>query len=411
MEALKAALTEYVNTLVKDGAIGSESVQQAFRTVHRHRFLEGWYHPEVSDVRVVFRPVEYDRDHPTPEGLREIYSNQALVTAVKHSMPTSSTSQPALVARMLELLDLRPGMHVLEIGTGTGYNAALLAEILGSGTCVSTIEYQEDVAQRARSHLEDEGHGDVRVVCGDGHLGVPDSAPFDRIVATVSCSDVSPHWLDQLSPEGLLLLPLRHGFSDPLVRIERDPADGEQAFGRIVDRSSFMPIQGTLAWANPWQSYGIANLPQEPTSIYPLPNGLASDRGTTETPLNQMEDRGLRFFLALSSRELWWSNRGYGLADPGSSSALILTKGGLEGYTASSDTAGLDGLYNRFVRIQDEWRQLGRPTTADYSLTFVPAARLEKPPEVPGREWIIVRPLYIEIVRLPERVRALEDDD
>jgi len=404
MDAVEAALTEYVAALVGCEAITSASVERAFRRVRRHRFLELWYRPNLTENRLAFLPVDYDRDHPSSANFAEIYSNQALVTAVQHSLPTSSTSQPALVARMLELLDLRPGMRVLEIGTGTGYNAALLAEILGAEGRVCTVEFQGDVAERARGYLTEEGYHDVQVVHGDGYLGVPEAGPFDRIVATVRCPDLSSHWLEQLSPDGFLLLPLHHGFSDPLVRIERDPTDVEGAIGRVVDNSGFMPIQGTLASANSWQSYMITGLPKEPTTSRPLPEGFALDQGTAESPFGSLEDWGFRFFLALSSRELWANNEGYGLADPGGSSALILTSDGMQGYSASGDTRSLDRLHDRLLHLHDEWNRLGRPTPPDYSLAFSPATRIEKPPEVPGREWFIVRPFFFEIVRLPEAV-------
>ncbi len=410
MEPFETALAGYVDALVKRGAIVSESVERAFRAVPRHRFVDGWYRLDIDDDRVAYRPVEYDRDHPTEEQLEEIYSNRALVTEVKHSTPTSSTSQPSLVAGMLELLDLRPGMRVLEIGAGTGYNAALLAEILGSEGRVCSIEFQEDVEETARSHLQNEGYDDVRTVRGDGYFGAPEEAPFDRIVVTVGCPDLSPHWLEQLSADGSLLLPLRHAFSDPLVRIERDPADAERAVGRIVDRSSFMSIQGTLASANPWLSYRILGLPEEPTSTYPLPNGIAPQPAGMVYPFDHPEQHGLVFFLALSSRELWGNNQGYGLADPGSSSVLIMTRDGVEGYSATDDRAALDRLYDRFLHIQREWHRLGCPVPEDYSLVFTPATRLERIPQVPGRDWIIVRPFFFEIVRLPEADPASREE-
>ncbi len=402
MRELGAILTEYVKALVEDGAIVSEPVERAFRVVHRHRFLEGWYRPDVTEKRLTFLPVEYDRDHPSSANFAEIYSNQALVTSVQHSLPTSSTSQPSLVARMLELLDLRPGMRVLEIGTGTGYNAALLAEILGAEGHVCTIEFQKDVAERARSHLMEEGYRDVQVVHGDGYIGVPEAGSFDRIVATVGCPDLSPSWLKQLAPNGFLLLPLHHGLSDPLVQIERDPRDVERGIGKVVDNSSFMPIQGRLASSNPWQSYMITGLPKEPTMRHPLSEGSGLELGKAESPFGPPEDWGFRFFLALSSRELWWNNDGFGLADPGGSSVLILTSDGMQGYSASGDTRSLDRLQDRLLHLHDEWNRLGRPTPMDYSLAFSPATRFEMPPEAPGRKWFIVRPFFLESVRLPE---------
>ena len=400
MNDVEQALATYVKTLEDKGSLTSDSVKRAFRRVRRHRFLDQWFHPEVSDLRVAFLPVKYDRDHPTPTDFEEIYSDQALVTAVQHSMPTSSMSQPSLVSRMLELLTLHSGMNTLEIGTGTGYNAALLVEVLGPNGNICTVDLQDDVARRARGHLEDEGYTDVRVFCRDGYLGVPEAAPFDRIVATVGCSDLSPHWLAQLSPEGFMLVPLRHGFEHSLVRVTRDPGDDERGIGKIVQRSSFMSAQGILASANAWKSYLINGLPEAPLWTRPLPKSLMSARPGNGNPLDQVKHRAFHFFLSLSSRELWWNARGYGLADPGSASILIVSHEGIEAYSTTGQTAGLDRLFDRFLFLAEEWDQLGQPVPEDYSLSFTPATRLEPIPEPPGSEWIIERPFFLEIVRL-----------
>jgi protein-L-isoaspartate(D-aspartate) O-methyltransferase len=403
MEALEAALTEYVGALVDRKAITSEPVERAFRKVRRHRFLEGWYHPDVTDGRVVLLPVEYDRDRPSPEDIKEIYSNQALVTAIHLSVPTSSTSQPSLVAGMLELLDLRSGMRALEIGTGTGYNAALLAEILGSAADVFTIEFQEDVARRARDYLADEGYGDVQVVCGDGFFGVPEAAPFDRIVATVGCPDLSPHWLAQLDGSGFLLIPLQHGLSDPLARLRRDPDFPTQALGRIVDTSGFMQIQGALTWATPWRNSLIVGLPERPTWSRRLPDALTS---TAEPghPLGQAHHRAFAFFLSLALRPLWYTNDGYGLADPGAASVVVVTREAIEGYSATPFGKSLDALYESFLGLLDLWIDLATPVPSDFELHFVPKSEFDHSKRLegtPGRQWIIERPFFWEIVRLP----------
>lgn len=404
METLEAALTEYVGALVDRKAIASESVERAFRKVRRHRFLEGWYHLDVKDDRVVFLPVEYDRDRPSPENIEEIYSNKPLVTAVNRSVPTSSTSQPSLVAGMLELLDLSPGMRALEIGTGTGYNAALLAEILGSKGRVYTIEFQEDVATKARSHLEDEGYGDVQVVSGDGFFGVPEAAPFDRIVATVGCPDLSPHWLDQLDGNGFLLIPLRHGLSDPLTRLRRDPDSPTQALGRIVDTSDFMQIQGALTGAAPWRNSLIVGLPERPTWSRRLPDALAST-AEPRHPLGEDHHRAFAFFLSLALRPLWYTNDGYGLADPGASAVVVVTREAIEGYSAIPSGKSLDALYESFLGLLDLWIDLATPVPSDFELHFVPKSEFDHSKRLegtPGRQWIIERPFFWEIVRLPE---------
>lgn len=145
---------------------------------------------------------------------------------------------------MLQQLKMRPGMRVLEIGAGTGYNAALLAELAGGDERITTLDIQEDVVEQARRGLARAGHGRVRVLCRDGFEGAPEAAPFDRMVATVGCPDVSPRWLAQLAPGGFLLVPLHHVGANPLTRIWQE--DGATA-GRIVGFSGFIAIQGAIS--------------------------------------------------------------------------------------------------------------------------------------------------------------------
>jgi len=404
VNAVERALAEYVATLEGSNAFASEPVRRAFQTVQRHRFLDGWYRPEVDDLRLVFHPVEYNREQPSADELAEIYSDQAIITEVAGIAPTSSTSQPSLVARMLELMELRSGMGVLEIGTGTGYNAALLAEIVGSEGAICTIEMQEDVADRAQRHLQGEGYENVCLFLRDGFLGAPEAAPFDRIVATVGCSDISPHWLEQLASGGSLLLPLQHGLQDPLVRVWSDSGRPSRARGRIVGTSGFMPIQGALRWATPWHGSRIAGLPQtKPVWSRPSPEALAIEDGAGH-PLRDDRHRAFVFFLSLGYRPLWYTNQGYGLADPGTSSAVVITRDAIEGYTLRPEGKGVDCLYDALLVLLDMWSDLDRPAPHDYDLSFIPKVDLDvldMQGAAPGKEWVIERPFFLEIVRLP----------
>jgi protein-L-isoaspartate(D-aspartate) O-methyltransferase len=151
---------------------------------------------------------------------------------------TTSVSAPALVAFMLQLLELEPGMRVLEVGAGSGYNAALLAEL---GCDVTTVEIDPTLIQPARDRLSSLGYHGVLVLEGDGDLGVPDAAPFERIIATVGCNDLSPSWFDQLVRDGFMIVPLWNGSSHPLVRAF---ADGRRA---VVGQSGFVRILGRQA--------------------------------------------------------------------------------------------------------------------------------------------------------------------
>lgn len=174
--------------LLRKGAILTAPVKAAFRYVPRHLFV-----PEVDPDRA-YRdeviPIE------APGSAEEV---------------ASSASQPAVVARMLEQLAIEPGDRILEVGTATGYNAALMAYLVGEGGRVVTVELAEALAHRARGSLAavlEKGFGPVEVVHADGARGYPEQAPYDRIVVTVAAPDIAPAWRQQLAPGGRLAMPL-----------------------------------------------------------------------------------------------------------------------------------------------------------------------------------------------------------
>lgn len=180
-ESLRAALTRY---LVAEGSIRDERVAAAFRTVPRHLFVpQAPLHGAYADDVVLMK------------------RNDAGVAI-------SSVSQPSIVALMLGQAAIEPGDHVLEIGSG-GYNAALMRELTGPTGSVTTVDIDPEVTDRAREVLTAAGYDDVRVVRADGEFGVPEGAPYDRIVVTVTAWDVAPAWLDQLRIGGRLVVPLR----------------------------------------------------------------------------------------------------------------------------------------------------------------------------------------------------------
>jgi protein-L-isoaspartate(D-aspartate) O-methyltransferase len=149
------------------------------------------------------------------------------------SMPTSSASAPIMLAE----LDVQPGHRVLEIGTGTGYNAALLAHRLGAEH-ITSIEVDPDVAARARQALSDTGYGEVCVVTGDGALGYPPGAPYDRIIATAAAHSIPYPWVEQTRPGGRIVLPWANSNTGALVALTVE--EHGSASGGIVGESSFM---------------------------------------------------------------------------------------------------------------------------------------------------------------------------
>lgn len=389
----------YLESIAGDPASLPKPIRDALLAVRRHRFLAGWFRLDFDGRKPAYQYVDFDRNAPSDDHLAVVYSDQPLVTVHDGIFPTSSTSQPSLIAQMLQLLDIEPGMRILEIGTGTGYNAALLAEIGGERSLIVTIEYQQAVAEQARRFLHEEGYQNVQVICGDGFQGAQTEAPFDRVIATVGCSDISPHWLEQLSPEGSMLIPIQHGFTHPLVQLTGNPKDPLSAMGRVVGRSSFMKIQGALDKDDPWSGGPIAAFQEDPAWCRPLPEGLAIPE-TCGHPSRAENHRSFGFFLSLCSRNLWYDNAGYGLVDPRSESIVRFTKHGIEGLCVGQNQAALERLYVQLLSLHAAWHDLVSPAPSDYSLAFSPVGSCSAAAIDPAREWQIERPYFLETVRL-----------
>ena len=176
--------------------------------------------------------------------LAEAYADQAIVTRYRDGWPVSSASQPAMVAAMLEQLRLPDGGSVLEIGAGTGYNAALLSALVGPSGRVITIDIDPEVAEEARSHLATAGVGNVEVICGDGAQGWPGRAPYDGIIVTAGASDLAPAWASQLAPTGRLVVPLSIRGVQQCVALT--PAGGHLRSVAVCG-CQFMPLTGAMA--------------------------------------------------------------------------------------------------------------------------------------------------------------------
>jgi protein-L-isoaspartate(D-aspartate) O-methyltransferase len=187
----------------------------------------------ITDPRVLAAMSRVPRHELVPEGVRaHAYEDRPL--PIGHDQ---TISQPFVVAYMTEQLGLRGGERVLEVGTGSGYQAAVLAEIAGE---VYTIEIVEPLGKRAQSDLQRLGYKNVHVRVGDGYRGWPELAPFDAIVVTAAPEHVPQPLVDQLAVGGRLVLPVG-GFDQELLRIERR-ADGLHE-ERLID-VRFVPMRG-----------------------------------------------------------------------------------------------------------------------------------------------------------------------
>ncbi|MFF1480717.1 methyltransferase domain-containing protein [Streptomyces sp. NPDC058301] len=258
-----------VAEIVAGGELADPAWRAAFEEVPRDLFVPYYF---------VGRPGGYERlwgQDPDPDRrarwLDGVYRDMPLATRVRDGELLSSSSQPSLMARMLEALDVRDGHAVLEIGAGTGYNAALLSHRLGE-ELVTTVDLEPEITESARTHLAAAGYHPA-VVTGDGARGCPSRAPFDRIIATCTLPSVPTGWLAQCTPGALIEAPLATG----LILLEvRDAGHAEGHF--LHTPAYFVPLRG------------VAPAPGAPYAA--------------ELPRPSLEDELFRFLLALTADSL-----------------------------------------------------------------------------------------------------------
>ncbi|MEU3073305.1 methyltransferase, FxLD system [Streptomyces laurentii] len=211
-----------IDQIAGEGHVHTRSIEHALRTVPRHLFVPG-----VSlEAAYADTTVSIKRD--------------------SDGTSISCASQPSVVALMLEQLQPQPGQRILELGAGTGYNAALLASLVGDRGHVTTIDVDNDLVDGARRNLMAAEVDNVTTMLGDGAVGYVEGAPYDRIIATVGAHGIPPAWTDQLAPGGRLLVPQRLKGS-----VSRSIAYEHASDGRWVSVSSkmntFMPLRRGIA--------------------------------------------------------------------------------------------------------------------------------------------------------------------
>ncbi|MFJ3229919.1 methyltransferase, FxLD system [Streptomyces sp. NPDC086787] len=210
-----------VDKIRESGYARTPEIETALRTVPRHVFV-----PDAT--------------------LEDAYANSPVnIKYDADGMSISCASQPEVVALMLDQLEAQPGERILELGAGTGYNAALLAHIVGETGHVTTIDVDDDLVDGARAHLAAAGFTNVKALTRDGAVGHAEGAPYDRIIATVGAHGVPHAWMQQLAPGGRIVVPqrLKGSVSRSIAYEKRD--------GRWSSVSSkmntFMPLRRGIA--------------------------------------------------------------------------------------------------------------------------------------------------------------------
>ncbi|MFD5699440.1 methyltransferase domain-containing protein [Streptomyces lasiicapitis] len=250
LDAARPHMTALADTLRNAGVIHTPQWADAFAAVPRHHFVPTWFEQEINAKGItVWRQ---QRARTDDKHLAAAYRDVTLVTALDPStaeqvddtawtgFPVSSSTLPSLMAAMLEDLTVHKGHRVLEIGTGTGYNTALLCARLGD-RLVHSIDVDPALTDTARTRLQQLGHT-PHLASGDGQKGILEADRFDGIIATCSVPAIPEAWIEQARPGAIILTDVALGIAGGLVRLGVD--EHHRAIGHFTATAgSFMPAR------------------------------------------------------------------------------------------------------------------------------------------------------------------------
>lgn len=384
-------LRRMVDDLTTAGFLDS-GWRETFLAVPRHAFIPDLVWQEQRRDLVPF----HRADDPS-RWLRLAYSpKQVLITQVDDGNPvgpgligdciSSSASQPNVVALMLAALEVEPGMRVCEIGTGTGYNAALLAQRLGAEN-VTTIEVDPTVATQARTALSATGYGAITVITGDGAHGYPPRAPYDRLLSTAAVQRVPYAWVAQTRPGGRVLTPWGTAYLNGAL-LSLTVGDDSTATGRLVDNVAFMWLRDQripLTWIR--------------ECVYDEDQAQVSHTGIHPGRVTGDYHAALAIGLLVPGCEyrLCRARDGSGeytvwFLDPGSRSWASID------YTLGADTyevnqLGPRHLWDEIEAAYTRWAQAGSPTADQWRFTVTPQSQQV---DLTGMQPIIQCPILVE---------------
>lgn len=382
LPGLSEERTELVRSLLERGAMTPEWLD-TFLAVPRAYFLPETMWPFDMDsgtnVRISWRedPQGWQQGADADIPIVTQWDDRAGEQAGR--VPTSSASMPSVVFRMLTALDAQPGQNVLEIGTGTGWNAGLLAHRLGAGNVVS-IEIDPGVADAARDRLA--AHDLLGLVLTrDGALGDPAGAPYDRIIATAGLRQIPSAWLEQLRPGGVIVAPWGTHFSNADA-IARLTAEGDSASGRFVGPVEFMKLRAQRRTFDGHDAYApqTADADKSTTDVSEA-ELLGEGRFDPRTFAVGLRVRGCYQVAAAKrdgKRPVWF----YGLDDR--SWACVMFRDGAE---ATVWQSGPRRLWDDVREALCWWQGAGEPGYERFGLTVTAAGEQQAWLDCPEKSW------------------------
>ncbi|MBL1100866.1 methyltransferase domain-containing protein [Streptomyces coffeae] len=302
--------------------------------------------------------VPLDRSVDPERWATEVYASPdtAAVTQVTGGVPSSSLSAQGIVVDMLDSLLLEPGHRVLELGTGTGWNAALLAQRVGADGRVVSVEVDPELAGRAAERLKAVG-AEVAVHVGDGAAGCPPGGPYDRVISTYAVDAVPWAWVEQTRPGGRIVTPWGHLGHVALTVAD----DGRSASGWVQGLATFMPARGT----GPGRDFAEVRGDGPPTDERPVTRDIA--------PLR--DDWHLLFALRVALPDVRITTA---IDEDGVNTWLHdgITSWATLAATGDGGTIAFQGgprrLADELERVWAAWLALGGPPLYDYGLTVEP---------------------------------------
>jgi protein-L-isoaspartate(D-aspartate) O-methyltransferase len=360
----------------------SEATQKAYLATPRHRFVRRYRLWGVKEWSVV-------NEENLEQHLATLYADRALVLFGEDDNDVPSTiSQPSFVLRILDMLQLEPGQKVFELGTGSGWNAALMGHIVAPEGCIYSLELIPEVAQTASATMEALGIKNVNVIKGDAGEGYVAGAPYDRAIFTAGAYDLPHPFFEQIKEGGLLLIVIKsEGGGDTLsvLRKEHDhfesiesiPCGFVQMRGKYqLDSLKPIELESLPEWAD---------LKRQPVGTRPFWWG---GKGKHDFPWRTL---AIRSFLGITepsfrafkveSNEHIREQYYFGLWDQEQKSLVLAKDDLLLSY-------GNPSAEERLMKALERWIKLGMPSAASFGLRIYP---IDAPLTSQENEWIVKR--------------------
>ncbi len=352
-----------VDSLRKKGYLHRDDIAEAFLNIKREDFIWSLWQKTAEG----WKSYPVNRHDVSPEIAELIYRDDSIPILVEDDNIISSSSQPAVMSVMIEEADIRKGDRVLEVGTGSGYNAAVLSKVVGKEGKVITTEINETVYNLARAAFKNAGLSeDIILLNRNAVEGVPEHAPFDVIVVTSSTPEIPHVWFEELKTGGRIVMPYVIRGSEVLIKLTK--LNDEVLFGEGIHYVVFTRLRGASAtkhfplFKNEFislkeiiEEYGI-----EDPHLTRAFNGLS-----------KRDRQDFAFFVAIHCEDSFSmltedEKKVYG---------IIKEQGEGMGVVAILEDRvikwGAHSAYYEFKNIFERWKELGKPGLKDYKIVFV----------------------------------------